>query len=70
VRIGFFFDGHSEGGGIFQQAQAYYDKIINHKNDKYQLIIIVNSKKNSETLKKNKIKHLYFKKTFNQKIIF
>jgi hypothetical protein len=70
VRIGFFFDGHSEAGGIFQQAQAYYDKIINHKNDKYQLIIIVNSKKNSETLKKNKIKHLYFKKTFIQKIIF
>tara|TARA_B110000977_G_scaffold175638_1_gene230543 strand:- start:24118 stop:25329 length:1212 start_codon:yes stop_codon:yes gene_type:complete len=70
VRIGFFFDGDSEGGGIFQQTNGYLDKIINHQNEKYELTIIVNSAKISETLKKNNIKHLFFKITVFRRIIF
>jgi len=70
MQIGFFFDGDSEVGGIFQQASAYIKKIIDKSDNKsqYQFTIIVNSKKISQSLKKENIKHLFFNKSITTRV--
>ena len=69
MQIGFFFDGASEVGGIFQQTKAYIKKINNRSNNKKdKFIIIVNSKKTSKLLKKENIKHLFFNKSIVRRI--
>ena len=71
MQIGFFFDGASEVGGIFQQTKAYIKKINNRSNNKKdKFIIIVNSKKTSKLLKKENIKHLFFNKSIVRRIFY
>ena len=49
MKIGFFIDGDWEVGGIFQQKKENINKIIKYSSKKDELIIIVKSKKISQS---------------------
>lgn len=68
MKIGFFIDGDWEVGGIFQQKKENINKIIKYSSKKDELIIIVKSKKISQSLNKESIKHIYFKDSFLKRI--
>lgn len=64
MRIAFFFDVDSDGGGILQQTRKYIDSVLKLEVDQKKILIIVNSKKISFELRKNNINHLFFNKNF------
>jgi hypothetical protein len=71
MKTAFFFDIESDGGGIFQHTKRYINSVLKLGLSDNELLIIVNSKKISSSLKEKNIDHLLFDKNkFSIKLFF
>lgn len=62
MKTAFFFDIESDSGGIFQHTKRYINSVLKLGLSDSELLIIVNSKKISSSLKEKNIDHLLFDK--------